>query len=237
MAGGRSFDADACVAWPTAEICAMSVEGAVYAVYRRDYEAADDPAARRQQLIDTFKSQLGALRRRNTLERYGDRSNEDTVFPDRDVGRMSATAPKHASPKDLVDFADLGKLINRRAVRRSRRLPYRSRSRSLKSTADRRNQRLPLAFIQVGEFIDQRFVFFADHFRLNLAGCDRIHPNTEFREFDGQFPCEGGQGGLRSEYADPAKGWIACPAIEGMFTTAPWSWRLDQVQPQSRGIA
>ena len=27
-----------------------------------DYEAADDPAARRQQLIDTFKGQLGALR-------------------------------------------------------------------------------------------------------------------------------------------------------------------------------
>ena len=62
MAGGRSFDADACVAWPTAEICAMSVEGAVDVAYRQDYEAADDPAARRQQLIDTFKSQLGALR-------------------------------------------------------------------------------------------------------------------------------------------------------------------------------
>ena len=56
------FDADACVAWPTAEICAMSVEGAVDVAYRRDYESADDPAARRQQLIDTFKSQLGALR-------------------------------------------------------------------------------------------------------------------------------------------------------------------------------
>ncbi len=62
MAGGRSFDADACVAWPTAEICAMSVEGAVDVAYRRDYEAADDPAVRRQELIDTFKSQLGSLR-------------------------------------------------------------------------------------------------------------------------------------------------------------------------------
>ena len=26
MCGGRSFDADACLAWPTAEICAMSIE-------------------------------------------------------------------------------------------------------------------------------------------------------------------------------------------------------------------
>ncbi len=62
MAGGRSFNADACVAWPTAEICAMSVEGAVDVAYRRDYEGADDPVARRQELIDTFKGQLGALR-------------------------------------------------------------------------------------------------------------------------------------------------------------------------------
>ena len=40
----------------------MSVEGAVDVAYRRDYEAADDPAVRRQELIDTFKSQLGSLR-------------------------------------------------------------------------------------------------------------------------------------------------------------------------------
>jgi acetyl-CoA carboxylase carboxyltransferase component len=62
MGGGRSFDADAVFCWPTAELCAMSVEGAVDVAYRREYESAVDPQARRRELIDTFKAQLGALR-------------------------------------------------------------------------------------------------------------------------------------------------------------------------------
>lgn len=61
MSGGRSFDADACFAWPTAEICAMSVEGSVDVAYRKDYEAAADPAARRQQIIDGIRVNIGAL--------------------------------------------------------------------------------------------------------------------------------------------------------------------------------
>ncbi len=60
--GGPSFDADACYVWPTAEISALSVEGAVDVVYRKDYEKAADPAARRQEMIDEFKGHLGALR-------------------------------------------------------------------------------------------------------------------------------------------------------------------------------
>lgn len=63
MCGGQpSFNADAAVAWPTAEICAMSVEGSVDVVYRRNYESASDPKARRQELIDEFRMNLGAVR-------------------------------------------------------------------------------------------------------------------------------------------------------------------------------
>ena len=62
MCGGRSFDADACLAWPTAEICAMSIEGSVDVAYRKDYERAADPAARRQELIDGIRSNISALR-------------------------------------------------------------------------------------------------------------------------------------------------------------------------------
>lgn len=40
----------------------MSIEGSVDVAYRRDYEAAEDPGARRQEIIDIFKSQLGAQR-------------------------------------------------------------------------------------------------------------------------------------------------------------------------------
>ena len=61
MCGGRSFDADLCVAWPTAEICAMSVEGAVDVAYAKQVAAAADPAARRAELIARFRQQLGAL--------------------------------------------------------------------------------------------------------------------------------------------------------------------------------
>lgn len=58
MAGGRSFAADLALAWPTAEICAMPVEGAVDVAYRREVEAAPDPAARREELISDFRGNV-----------------------------------------------------------------------------------------------------------------------------------------------------------------------------------
>lgn len=61
MCGGRSFDADLCVAWPTAEICAMSVDGAVDVAYQKQVAAAEDPAAKRAELIARFREQLGAM--------------------------------------------------------------------------------------------------------------------------------------------------------------------------------
>jgi propionyl-CoA carboxylase beta chain len=61
MCGGRSFEADAAFAWPTAEICAMSIEGAVDVAFKRDYQNADDPAAKRQAMIDRIKTQTAAL--------------------------------------------------------------------------------------------------------------------------------------------------------------------------------
>ncbi len=61
MAGGRSFEADAAYAWPTAEICAMSIEGAVDVAFRRDYQNAENPDEKRQQMIDRIKTQTAAL--------------------------------------------------------------------------------------------------------------------------------------------------------------------------------
>lgn len=61
MAGGRSFEADAAYAWPTAEICAMSIEGAVDVAFKRDYQDADEPAAARQAMIDRIKTQTAAI--------------------------------------------------------------------------------------------------------------------------------------------------------------------------------
>jgi acetyl-CoA carboxylase carboxyltransferase component len=61
MSGGRAFDADACFAWPSAQICAMSIEGAIDVAFRKEYMAAPDPQARRQEMIDATRAQTGAL--------------------------------------------------------------------------------------------------------------------------------------------------------------------------------
>jgi propionyl-CoA carboxylase beta chain len=81
MCGGRSFSADACLAWPTAQICAMSIEGSVDVAYRKDYLAAPDPAARRQELIDDILSRIDSLR---AAEGFG----VDDVIDPRDTRRL-----------------------------------------------------------------------------------------------------------------------------------------------------
>lgn len=58
MCGGRSFGADLALAWPTAEICAMSVEGAVDVAFRREVDAAPDPAAHRAALVAGFRERI-----------------------------------------------------------------------------------------------------------------------------------------------------------------------------------
>ncbi|WP_299574823.1 carboxyl transferase domain-containing protein [uncultured Williamsia sp.] len=75
MGGGRSNDADLAIAWPTAEICAMPVEGAVDIAYRADWSTADDPETRRSELITELRSRTGALR---AAEGFG---IDDVVVP------------------------------------------------------------------------------------------------------------------------------------------------------------
>ena len=61
MCGGRSFNADYSVGWPTSEYCAMGIEGAVNIVYRREIEAASDPEKKRRELLTYFRSRINAL--------------------------------------------------------------------------------------------------------------------------------------------------------------------------------
>lgn len=62
LAGGRSYNAEACFLWPSAEVCAMSIEGAVDQAYRKEWESADDPSAARLQLIDEHYPRTTPLR-------------------------------------------------------------------------------------------------------------------------------------------------------------------------------
>ncbi|MGO9957164.1 MAG: acyl-CoA carboxylase subunit beta [Solirubrobacteraceae bacterium] len=48
--------ADFNFAWPSAEVAVMGAEGAVNIIYRRELVGADDPDARRKQLIDDYKA-------------------------------------------------------------------------------------------------------------------------------------------------------------------------------------
>ncbi len=50
----KSIGADLAFAWPTAELAVMGSQGAVEIVYRRDLADADDPASRRDELIDEY---------------------------------------------------------------------------------------------------------------------------------------------------------------------------------------
>ena len=52
---GRAFEPDLIVAWPTAEISVMGAEGAVEIVFRKEVEEADDPDAKRRELIEAYR--------------------------------------------------------------------------------------------------------------------------------------------------------------------------------------
>ena len=52
---GKAYEPDLIVAWPSAEISVMGAEGAVEIIFRKQVEAAEDPAAKRAELIDGFR--------------------------------------------------------------------------------------------------------------------------------------------------------------------------------------
>ncbi len=54
----RGIRADVVYAWPSAEVAVMGAQGAVNVIFRRDLADADDPAARRQELITDYESQF-----------------------------------------------------------------------------------------------------------------------------------------------------------------------------------
>ena len=52
---GRAFEPDLIVAWPSAEISVMGAEGAVENIFRKQVAEADDPEAKRAELIAEFR--------------------------------------------------------------------------------------------------------------------------------------------------------------------------------------
>jgi len=54
----KHIRADFNFAWPTAEVAVMGPEGAVNIVFRKELEDAEDPDARRAELIEDYKEQF-----------------------------------------------------------------------------------------------------------------------------------------------------------------------------------
>jgi methylmalonyl-CoA decarboxylase subunit alpha len=52
---GRAYEPDLIVAWPSAEISVMGAEGAVEIIFRKQVLQAEDPAAKRRELIENFR--------------------------------------------------------------------------------------------------------------------------------------------------------------------------------------
>jgi acetyl-CoA carboxylase carboxyltransferase component len=54
----RDLGADLVIAWPTAEIAVMGASGAANVIFRKEIQAAEDPAAKRQEIIDNYENLL-----------------------------------------------------------------------------------------------------------------------------------------------------------------------------------
>ncbi len=54
----RHIGADLVLAWPSAEIAVMGPEGAVNVIFRRDIAAADDPVARKAELVQDYRDRF-----------------------------------------------------------------------------------------------------------------------------------------------------------------------------------
>ena len=54
----RDLGADLALAWPTAEIAVMGAAGMANVIFRKEIQAAPDPAAKRQEIIDNYENLL-----------------------------------------------------------------------------------------------------------------------------------------------------------------------------------
>ena len=61
---GRAYEPDLIVAWPSAEISVMGAEGVVEIAFRKQVEEAEDPEAKRAELIEGFRKIVRRLHRR-----------------------------------------------------------------------------------------------------------------------------------------------------------------------------
>jgi len=82
----RGIRADLVFAWPSAEIAVMGAQGAVNVIHRRDLAEADNPVARRVELVDEYEAQF------NNPYRAAELGLVDEVIEPRDTRRKLVAA-------------------------------------------------------------------------------------------------------------------------------------------------
>jgi acetyl-CoA carboxylase carboxyltransferase component len=91
---GRGYEPDIIVAWPTAEISLMGAEGAVNIIFRKAIEAADDPKAARQQLVEIYQKEI-------SVEKAASGGYIDEVIDPRDTRQIIINTLELASNKEV----------------------------------------------------------------------------------------------------------------------------------------
>ena len=87
----KSIGADLAFAWPSAEIAVMGPQGAVNIIFRKEIEAADDPSARRAELIDEYTERFA------NPYNAAERGYVDDVIDPRDTRRVLVQVARHAA--------------------------------------------------------------------------------------------------------------------------------------------
>jgi methylmalonyl-CoA carboxyltransferase large subunit len=72
----KDLGADRVIAWPTAEVAVMGAEGAAEIVFRREIDAAEDKAGRRQELVNEYRETFS-----NPFVAAGRRLVDDVIEP------------------------------------------------------------------------------------------------------------------------------------------------------------
>jgi acetyl-CoA carboxylase carboxyltransferase component len=91
---GKAYEPDLIVAWPTAEISVMGAEGAVNIIMRKQIEAAEDPDAKRAELVGEF---------RKIIDPYVAAGNAmiDDIIDPRETRQVVAKALEMAATKNV----------------------------------------------------------------------------------------------------------------------------------------
>ena len=93
---GKDLAADRVLGWPTAEVAVMGAEGAAEIVFRREIEAASDKAAKRREMIASYRDAFS-----NPYVAAGRRLVDDVIDPAETRAQLAQTLEYLQTKREL----------------------------------------------------------------------------------------------------------------------------------------